>query len=406
MTINKIACIILIAIIALSCKPKQPYQSIQFENPYKFDSEIREQLEKDTVSWKHQIAMAEFGNKGDYNKALKQWDIVFTGKPKPLNNQQIDSIRKSLNPVSAISYITQQAQSHQVVIINEAHHNSSHRVFTESLLLELYEKGFKNLGLEALSNSIEKDSLLNERGYPSIESGYYIKDPSFGNLVRTALDIGFNVFSYEQTSNSNGKEREIEQARNIQNFMEKHPEEKVLIHCGFDHVLEGNYRNWGKTMAGRIEEFTGVNPLTINQTKYSERSEEQFNEPILNIFDINEPSVLIKQNGSPLAYQRQESFTDISVIHPISTFQQKRANWLYGSEKKSVEILLDDLEISFPIMVLAYFENENFENAVPTDIIEIKTKKDVGYLVLSKGNYSIIASNADNQSRQFEMHVK
>src|SRR5699024_6785643 len=167
------------------------------------------------TQWKYQISAAEYAIKGDYKNALIQWDSVTGIRNKNLTTSQTDSINQKYTKHNAADYIISRAKESKVVIINEAHHNSLHRVFTKSLLKELYEIGYKNLGLEALYNGSMKDSLLNIRKYPVQKTGHYIRDPQFGNLVRTALKTNYNVFAYEQTTNTNGREREIEQAKNI-----------------------------------------------------------------------------------------------------------------------------------------------------------------------------------------------
>ena len=405
MTAKRIVHAILVFLLFTNCKNKRVYQKIDFENNYKFNAEIQKKLAKDTLDWKHQISAGEYAMKGSYKNALEQWDIAFPGKPKSYSPSQIDSIKAKYKIIPASNYIVENAKSTQIVIINEAHYNSSHRVFTRSLLQKLYDNGYKNLGLEALSNGKNKDSLLNERGYPIIESGYYIKDPQFGNLVRTALKIGYTVFPYERTSDAHGKQREIEQARNIKKIIDGKANEKFIIHCGFDHVLEGNHSNWGKAMAGRIHELTGINPLTINQTKYSERSDPKLNEALLNVLNLNEPSVLIDKNEKALNYSRGASFTDIAVIHPTTKYQNSRPKWIFGPHKKDVKIKLSDLDISRPVMVLAYVKNEGINKAVPADIIEIQNKNDIGHLALESGTYTIVVNNKEG-SLKFEIKVK
>jgi hypothetical protein len=406
MTVKKLIYAIPVLLLFINCKSKRVYQKIDFENNYKFNSEIQEKLAKDTVDWKYQISAGEYAMKGDYKNALEQWDIAFPGKPQTIFQKQIDSINSKYQIVPALNYIVKKAKSNQIIIINEAHNNSSHRVFTKNLLQNLYDNGYKNLGLEALSNGKKMDSLLNKRKYPVQKSGYYIKDPQFGNLVRTALKIGYTVFPYERTSDVSGKEREIEQARNIKKIIDQKPDEKLIIHCGFDHVLEGNHKSWGKAMAGRLYEFTGINPLTINQTKNSERSNPKLNNPLLKALNLNEPSVLLNKNGKPLKYIRREAFTDIAVLHPITKYLNGRPNWLFDSRKKDVKIDLKDINISFPVMALAYLKNEDINKAVPTDIIEIQDKNNVGHLALKNGNYNIVINNKLGKSLKFEIKVK
>lgn len=53
----------------------------------------------------------------------------------------------------------------------------------------------------------DEDTLLNERGYPLLSSGYYTQEPQFGNLVREALRIGYELFPYETQVRGDGKER-------------------------------------------------------------------------------------------------------------------------------------------------------------------------------------------------------
>lgn len=84
-------------------------------------------------------------------------------------------------------------------------------------------------------------------------------------MIRAALEIDFYVFLCETQINVNDKEREIQQAKNIQRMISSHPEGKFLIHCGFDHINEAHVPGWEKAMAGRIKEYTGIDPFTINQ---------------------------------------------------------------------------------------------------------------------------------------------
>ncbi len=395
-----------IFLLFVNCKSTHDYQEIEYKNPYKFDAAIQEKLAKDTTAWKNQISAAEYAKKGDFKNALEQWDIAFPGRVTTFSKKQIDSIQNKYEIIPAAGYIVEQAKATDLLIINEAHHNPSHRNFTKSLLQKLYENGYKNLGLEALTNGKNKDSLLNERGYPVQKNGYYIKEPQFGNLVRTALEIGFTVFSYEQTSNFNGKKREIAQAKNIQGFMDKNPNGKYIIHCGYDHVLEGKHKKWGKAMAAKLSEYTGMDPLTINQTKYSERSNKALNNKLLKALDLEKSSVLLQKNGEILGYKRNQSYTDIAVLHPVTKYANNRPNWLFSKENKAVKIALQDAKIAFPVMVLAYVKNENIQNAIPTDIIEIPNPQTPGYMALKPGKYTLVVSNKLNKSLQFELEVE
>ncbi len=395
-------------LLIISCKEQQrTFEEIDFQNPYKFSSEIENEVEKDTTSWKYQMSAQAYANNTDYSNALKHWDLAMnTSEKEQLTEEEIDSINLIYRPKNAVQFITEQAKSHKVVIINEAHHNSLHRFFTKALLQDLFEIGYKNIGFETLGNGEYLDSLLMQRKYPIQETGYYTKDPQFGDLVRTALKIGFNVFPYEQTSGSNGKPREIEQAKNIQKEIEKRPNEKFLIYCGFNHAFEGVHESWEKAMAGRLTEFTGIDPLTIDQIEYSERSKPKFNNPLLNALDIEEPSVLIDQDQKPLKYKIRERWTDLAVFHPKTEFVDNRPNWLFKNGNQSVPIELDNIDISYPLMVLAYRKGENLGDGVPMDLIEIAEKSDEKNLALGEGEYEIVITNPKGKARKFDLSVE
>ncbi|ETN96625.1 hypothetical protein [Zhouia amylolytica] len=385
----------LIMIVFSNChSSKNITEKNDFKTPYQFSSSIANKVAKDTVPWKHQLSAANYANKGDYRNALIEWDLAMGTRERNYNSIQIDSIKDLYATLNAKKYIIEKAKKTNVIIINEAHHNSFHRVFTKSLLKELYDLGYRNLGLEALGNGGYLDKEINIRKYPILESGYYTKDPQFGNLIREALAIGYELFPYENTGEGNGKEREIAQAQNIQKYMSTKPNEKFLIHCGFEHVLEGKHKSWEKAMASRLTEYTGIDPLTINQVIYSERSDVKFNHPFRKAFDIDESSVIInKTTGEALPYKRREAWADLIVLHPLTSYINNRPHWVFQGANKNVSINLKDISIEFPVMLLAYKKGEPIDLAVPIDVTEVTNRNLTGHLGLKKGTYEIIVTN-------------
>ncbi|MBC9796969.1 hypothetical protein [Sinomicrobium weinanense] len=397
--------IFLLIHLLTGCKQKRSIENIDYTTDYKFSADIENKVARDTVPWKYQFSASDYATKGDYKNALRHWDSAMPPKERNFTTNQIDSINLKYKKVSAVHYIVERAKENRVVMINEAHHNSAHRVFTATLLRQLYDAGYRNLGLEALGNGPHLDSSLAARKYPIQKTGYYIKDPQFGNLVRTALEIGYNVFPYEQTSKVNGKAREMEQAKNIQKVMENHPDEKFLIHCGFDHVLEGTHQSWEKTMAGRLKEYTGIDPFTIDQVTYSEKSNPKFNHPLLKALDVKESSVIIDKNKAPYKYERGEAWTDIAVFHPDTRYIDNRPHWLFQNGNKNVQVDVNNLEINFPVMVLAFKKGEDINNSVPVDIAEVKNRTENCHLGLKKGLYEIIVTHG-KESLKFEQVIK
>jgi hypothetical protein len=400
--------------ILVSCQEEKPVVvTIEFKTDYLFNAEIEEKIASDTTKnehftgFKYQMAATDYATKGSYKEALIAWDSAMTPKVSTYTDFQIDSINNSYEKVNASNYIVEKSKKHQIVIINEAHHNAMHRSFTKSLLPELYDTGFRNLGLEALGNGAYLDDGLNSRKYPIQDTGFYIKDPQFGNLVRTALELGYYIFPYESGPSKNGKEREIEQAKNITKVLDSVVEGKTLIHCGFAHVLEGeySYNSWGKTMAGRLAEYTGLDPFTINQVQFSEKSNPAYNHRFLKALKVTEPSVLIDENKSPYKYKRDQSWADIAVFHPNTKYLAGRPNWLFQNGNKKVMVTIKDMHLTFPVLVMAFKDGEDIQQAVPLDMVEVNGAGQEVVLGLKSGRYVIVVTNKKGDARKFELKV-
>jgi hypothetical protein len=354
---------------------------------YKFSKDILHQIDQDTVAWKYQTGATEMSFSGYYKEVLQLWDKNGVRKPKTTAEDSL--YFSNSKKVSAKEYIIQQSKNTQIVIINEAHHIANHRTFTKSLLKDLYDNGYRYLGLEALF-----ESTINDRKFPVIESGYYTKEPEFGNLISEALKIGYTLFKYEASEGKNGKEREIEQAQNIQNFIESVPVGKVLIHCGYAHAFENDYPAWGKAMAGRLKENMNIDPLTIDQTMFLERSDEENNHLFIQLNNTKQPIVLIDENGHVFNGKSAVKQTDMVIIHPKTEYTNNRQNWLMSGKEKYT-IPSSKIKSNEPLLVLAYRINEFEKDGIPVDIIEINDHTSAKELYLSKGSYTIVMKNKD-----------
>ena len=378
-------------------------QSEKFE--YRFSIDIENVIEKDTVPWKYQIGASEYSFVGNYKKTRETWDKNGVGIPKITKEDSLYFI--GFTPVNAREYIIEHSKNEQIIIINEAHTFPNHRIFTHSLLQELYENGYRYLGLEALVET--QDTLINERKYPIIESGYYTKEPEFGNFIYTALKIGFTLFGYDYGYERGGKEREIAQARNIANFMEQNPHGKVLIHCGHAHVIEGALNNptWEKAMAERLKEYTQINPFTIDQTQFAEKSERKYNHPYIAMVNKEFPVVLIDENGNLFNGKKGNDQVDIRIIHPETQYVNNRPNWLLSVGTKKEYHIENSKITQYPLLVLVYRENEFENNGVPADIIEVFENEKNPSLILDKGNYDIIMKDLNYSIiNRFEIKIE
>ena len=357
----------------------------QKDEVYQFASDIERRLEQDTLPWKYQMGATEFSFGGFYQKALENWDKN-GGGIRPLSRE--DSVYlKDFRAGPAREAILEQAGSERVLIINEAHHNSRHRVFTASLLKGLYQRGYRFLGLEALA-----DTLVMLRKFPVLSSGYYTQEPQMGNLIFEAIQMGFTVFGYEADGDVNGKEREIGQAQNIARMMQQHPEGKFLIHCGYDHVIEGTpgSQDWEKAMAGRLKEMTGVDPFTMDQVACTERANPAWMNPWLALVNPVEELVMLRADGKWFNGSARNDQTDGRILHPVTKELNGRPDWLRMHGKRK-DFLFPAGEIpTYPVLLLAYRKGESENEGVPADVIERFDAKDEKPLVLAPGLYTLV----------------
>lgn len=369
------------------------------ENPYWFSDDIKKKLEDpaQNQSWKSQMGATYYSISGQYKPALESWDTTF-GRVKKLDNA--DSLKfTKLIPINAKEYILEKASNEQVIIINEAHHNASHRAFASSLLQGLYDKGYRYLGLETLAS----DS-LNTTKFASLNSGYYSQEPEFGNFIYNALKIGFKLFPYE--AEGNNKEREIGEAKNISDYMEKNKEGKYIIYCGYQHAYKGIHKSWEKTMAGRLSDLTGINPFTIDQTQFSEKSNPKYNEPLLRIVNNTFPVVLKDENQVIYNGEDKILYTDIKIVHPVTKYLKGRPDWMLTKSRKLYKIPSSEIPV-YPVLVLAYRKGEFEQKGIPADIIELNTSKDDRFLILDKGKYEIVIKSKEYKViNRFEKKIR
>lgn len=156
--------------------------------------------------------------------------------------------------------ITRIAAEHRLVLIMEAHTVTEHRAWIEQTLGSFRAAGFTHYFAEAIA---ESGSTLRSRGYPTSRTGSYTLDPRFGNLVRAAMQLGFEVGGYD-LADGNFDRREQYQAATLARQFAARPDIRMVVHAGHGHVFKHDVRNVGRYMAARLWEMTGVEPFTIS----------------------------------------------------------------------------------------------------------------------------------------------
>ena len=315
----------------------------------------------------------------------------------------------SFDAVAAVPSILADAERHEIVIINEAHHEPRHRVFTHSLLQGLYDRGYRHFGLETLANYAGADSLIKAMPYPTVASGYYTRDPGFAAMVQAARDIGFQIFGYE-SNHELGDEphhRETEQMMNIVAYRNQHPGGKILLHVGYDHATEGEIGGiWGKAMAQRLADTTGLDPLTINQTQFGERVDtlrERYEYRAA--AGVTEPSVFVDANGAHWNYGDQTRWFDRYVFHPRTVYRDGRPDYVFSFGRKPVYLDFSGIDLEGPYLLQAYGPDDDMTVTVPRDVVETSVA-DERALALLPGRYKVLVISPGREQRVAEITVE
>lgn len=339
---------------------------------------------------------------GNYRSAIQNSDIPISWGVDTLNLENY--LMKN-----AISEIIQIAKDKEIIIISESHLKPQHRIFAKQIIEGLSKHGFNHLGLETFTVNYDHenqllDQELNKRGYPlaSPFSGTFTMEPQMSNLVRSAFSHGYHFFGYERAKKVPGKDREEIQADNVVQYINNTNAKKIILLCGWHHAIESDRlkRKQFFYMAKYIKDKTGIDPLTIYQDNFTEKS--VYNEhPILQKLTIESPQVFME--GDQVAHISKE--VDIEVIHPKTTYIDNRASWLFQTPNhKSYHIDTDTITMKYPIFVKAFLKTDQID-AVPIDIVELRHQYERKPLVLPLGSYNILITNKEEEM-QMEIEVK
>lgn len=342
----------------------------------------------------YQSLAGAYCNLGDYAKSLSFWDA------QSAKSLEVE-VRYDLSdykPVNAKHELAEMIGNHRLVMINEAHHISLHRFFVRQLLQDFYDNGFRYLAIEALDHhGVEK---LVTTGFPLESSGTYIIEPQFGQLIRSAIDLGFKLIAYD-VSESDMNLRDSLQAANIIQHLKLDEDAKVLIYAGFGHIREFTSNNW-VTLAQSIKRQTGIDPITIDQVQLTEKSSTEFQSSVYNEIienhHLSHPFLLKNANNDYWVRSQDYGVYDLQIIHPVTTFKFGRPDWLNADStlnKRKIYVQ----EATEELLVQAYSKKEmeqfDIKDLIPLDQTTIQKGEDNCFLFLPQGDYVIRISSRD-----------
>lgn len=290
----------------------------------------------------------------------------------------------------AINHILKKSETHQIVMINEAHDRSQHRVLTYRLLDGLWKQGFRYIAAESLNNNAS-EQIKND--YITNNAGYYTKEAIFANLILKAKKMGFEIISYDNYKArklNTIEERETNAAQSIkEKVFDKDPKAKILIHVGYSHISED------KWLASKLKKITGLATLTVDQTTRMEQSNELYEHPTYTMAAKNSklktPFVFVNNEK---VWSSNPNKWDISVFWPRTTYQQGRPSWA-ALGRSQHNVTASDCKDKFPCMFEVF--KSNLADEVPIDRIIVSSSKDKKSVFLSKGDNIIVITGSDGK---------
>ncbi len=302
----------------------------------------------------------------------------------------------------ALETVKTVATDYRVILLNEAHYCSRHRMFLNDILSELYPLHFRWLAAETfLSEWPEPNRYLQEfqrTGYLSPFAGWYLRDPVYAEALRAAREKGYSFIAYERTKRQDKVDadtterielRERSQANNLATQIKNIPRgEKILVYTGFGHVREHRLPGAFRTLAMRLSELLGEDILTIEQAKTGSMgphgTDHTLCRSIMQRFDPSSP-ICVRQGNQWLGSRQAE--TDIAVFHPNKPDMFGRPFWLKRPDRKRVPVPLH-LSDEGPHIVQAVRRDEP-EFAIPSDQVFCRPGTAEVSLWLPKGTFRI-----------------
>ncbi len=344
-------------------------------------------------------------------------------KPKTVELNQL----KNSRPVSARDHINKIAKTEKALFFNEYPDHPQNRAFISTMLDDLFAAGFTYFFMEDV---VASDKELNNRAYPVINTGYYVKDPVYGDLIRQAVKKGFEVVSYEPTKAQIGKAMGIvkrtakfsdpallqqcakdwARAMNINRILKKDPAAKIVVLTSRGNIKEVS-SNGFKSMASWFQTFTKINPVTIDQRTFTEKCKVD-EDPLYAVRTVKEPSVFFYKNN-PFIKQEVNTitetngkFVDYQIFFPRSSFRNDRPTWLeMNGYRLHQEVNPDKYGMGKPCMVMAFNKEEDMTFAVPVDAIELGNTGTRTSLLLPTGSYTLLL-NDGKQAKQVDWIVE
>jgi hypothetical protein len=338
---------------------------------------------------------------GDYAGARRSYSIRQVAEandaPSPLTDARFQQ-KPALDAIAAL------AKDRQAVFFNEAHNLPITRTLTIQMLERLRKEGFDYFAAETL---YESDDKLQQRGYPTSESGFYVEEPLYAEMIREAIRLGYKVVAFDSTTDAGGDAREREQAKHLYDRVFFHnPKARLVVNSGYAHTQkDGKYLD-GKAMAFYFKQATGIEPLSIEQTMMLQHEIPEHDHPYFRAAFATthpeQPVVYVDTAGKP--WSLKPAWYDVSVFFPPESMNRERPTWLgLNGMRLPYSIGSDVCDNRFPCLIEARYAEES-DAAIPADRIMLttgarptETASNFNVLYLRPGRYRVTGKDVGNR---------
>lgn len=322
---------------------------------------------------------------GDYSDALRSFSIHQTAladdNPSPLG-------QPGYHTVPALTYLPRLAKNYRAVFLNEAHNVPLTRSLTVQLLKALRAEGFNTFAAETLYRS---DVNLQKRGYPVAASGFYMREPVYAEMVRTALKLGYRVIPYEADDDHTGDAREAQQAQNIYAILKNDPAAKIVVNGGYAHIQKSGKFLGAQSMAEHFQKLSGIQPLSIEQAMLISHGDSYMDHPyygsMMQALHPKQPVVFVNAAGKPWSLRPGY---DVSVVFPETHDHDGRPTWLtLGNLRTPYQVDGNLCQDRYPCLIEARYADEG-DDAIPADRLVLDTIP-----LMTVGNVQVTTNNFD-----------
>ncbi|MDR3388942.1 MAG: hypothetical protein P4L92_18030 [Rudaea sp.] len=299
----------------------------------------------------------------DYNGARNSFSIA-----QPVQKDDGPSpLAGGYSTRAAGDVILAMAKDRKAVFFNEAHSAPITRTLTIELLAKLRAEGFNYFAAETLYDT---DHDLQKRGYPTPKSGFYINEPLYGEMVRTAIKLGYHIVAYDVENAGVGDARERAGAQSLYSqVFKKDPDARLVVDAGFAHVQKSGKYLGGSSMGEFFRKISDIDPLTIEQTMLIQHARPDQDHPyylaVMAAQHPADPFVFIGADGKPWTLKPGEY--DMSVFFPPQSSASARPSWLTLDGLRVVYPVASDLcNGRFPCLIEARYADEG-DDSVAAD---------------------------------------